>query len=467
MGVLDGLNYDPHSRISRWPPGTRMAYCSSGPAVAAYIVEKITGQRFEDFVEHNLFQPIGMNTATYFQPTAEAATTLYHDDGKTPYPYWNQIQRPEGSINASANDMARYVQFYLNRGAANGRQIVPASDISRMESPTSTWAAEEGMKAGYGLSNYWLVEDGFVYHGHDGAVPGGYTNVGYMPDYGVGYFFSINSGNPQAFERIDKAIRAYITNKLQRPPVPTVAPLPSNAQEFAGWYEPDSPRFEMLHFLERLALLSWIHFRDGKLTFTFLGGNRTFVPVAGTQFRLIPQKDPPDPVATLELLTPNPEGRFVQAGIQTTMKRIPSWLAISEIAATVFVALSILAILIYAPFWILGGLIRKRRRPAERAMRIWPLVAVLSLGAFVAVIILSSEDLIQRMGNLTVWSAAVFLATIVFAIATVASAIACWRARTGTVRKGVRRFSMMVSAALLIAVVYLAYWNVIGLRTWS
>lgn len=100
-------------------------------------------------------------------------------------------------------------------------------------------------------------------------------------------------------------------------------------------------------------------------------------------------------------------------------------------------------------------------------MRIWPLVAVLSLGAFVAVIILSSEDLAQRMGNLTVWSAAVFLATIVFALATVASAIACWRARTGTVRKGVRRFSMVVSAALLIAVVYLAYWNVIGLRTWS
>jgi len=69
MGLREALDYDHHSRISRWPPGTRMAYCNSGPAVAAYIVEKITGQRFEDFVEQNFFGPIGMKTATYFQPT--------------------------------------------------------------------------------------------------------------------------------------------------------------------------------------------------------------------------------------------------------------------------------------------------------------------------------------------------------------------------------------------------------------
>ncbi|HEV2397130.1 MAG TPA: serine hydrolase domain-containing protein, partial [Candidatus Sulfotelmatobacter sp.] len=170
MTVEQGLDYDHRSRISRWPPGTRMAYCNSGPPVAAAIVEKLTGQRFEDYVQQNLFLPIGMKTATYFQPAASAATTLYHPDGKTPYPYWHILLRPAGSINASANDMAAYVQFYLNRGAVGGKQIVPAADIDRMEIPESTWAAKDGMKAGYGLSNYWNVADGFVYHGHNGGV---------------------------------------------------------------------------------------------------------------------------------------------------------------------------------------------------------------------------------------------------------------------------------------------------------
>jgi CubicO group peptidase (beta-lactamase class C family) len=472
IGLREALDYDDHSRTSRWRPGTRMAYCNSGPAVAAYIVEKLTGQRFEDFVEQNFFRPIGMKTATYFESAPGSATTLYHHDGKTPYRYWNFLFRPAGSINASANDMAAYLQFYLNRGAVSGKQIVPASDIDRMEIPATTWAARDGMKTGYGLGNFWSIEDGFVYHGHDGGVAGGHTEMAYMPDYGVGYSFSINSeAGEDAFYRIDKQIRGYLTNNLQKPSLPLVAPLAPGAAEYAGWYEPDSPRTELWHFLERLAGISWIRFKDGKLLFTSLGGwNETYLPVTDTQFRHVPKKDPPEPVATLALLTPNEEGRFIQAGMEpTTMKRIPAWLAMGEVVLTIFVLLCITSILAYGPFWILGGLSKKRRRPAERGMRIWPLMAALSLIAFVGVIIVCADDFegwIVRLGNLTGWSAAVFLATLTLAVTSTASAIAWWRVPAEGVRRGVRRFSMIVTVALLITTAYLAYWGVIGVRTW-
>ena len=46
MSLADGLDYDHTSRVARWRPGTRMAYCNSGLAVAALVVEKVTGQRF-------------------------------------------------------------------------------------------------------------------------------------------------------------------------------------------------------------------------------------------------------------------------------------------------------------------------------------------------------------------------------------------------------------------------------------
>jgi CubicO group peptidase (beta-lactamase class C family) len=470
MSLRDGLDYDHHSRVSRWPPGTRMAYCNSGPPVAAYIVEKLTEQRFEDYVQQNLFLPIGMKTATYFEPAPGTATTLYHNDGKTPYRYWNILLRPAGSINASANDMASYVQFYLNRGAMNGKMIVPASDINRMEIPHSSWAAKDGMKDGYGLSNYWSIEDGFLYHGHDGGVEGGLTGMAYMADYNVGYFFSINSGNGDAFGKVAKAIRTYITNKLQRPPLPAAAPLPTVAAAYAGWYVPDSPRVELTHFLDRLFGITWLRFKDGNLVLDLLGAwNDTYVPVEDKQFRHVPKKsdNAPDPVATFELLTPNQEGRFVQAGMGTTMKRIPAWLAITQTVATIYVLLSMVAILAYAPFWILGGLSKKRRRPAERGLRIWPLVAGLSLIAFVGIFILSGNDLIERLGNLTGWSAVVFLTTVVFGIASLGSAISLWRTPRETVRRGVRRFSLTVTVALLIATAYLAYWGIIGLRTWA
>ena len=264
MGLREALDYDHTSRVSRWPPGTRTAYCNSGPAVAAYIVEKITGKRFEDYAQENFFDPIGMKSASYFQ-TPAPSTTLYHDDGKTPFPYWNIMYRPAGSINASAKDMAAYVAFYLNRGTVNGVEVMPAASIDRMENPTRTWAAQEGLKAGYGLSNYWSVNDGFVYHGHDGGVNGGLTEMAYMPEYGVGYFYSINSGNGDAFDKIGKAIRAYITRELTKPTVPAVGALPADADSYTGWYEPDSPRVQLFYFFERLLGMVRVHFADGKM----------------------------------------------------------------------------------------------------------------------------------------------------------------------------------------------------------
>lgn len=469
LPLRDALDYDHHSRISRWRPGTRMAYCNSGPAVAAYIVEKITGEKFEDYVGKNFFDPIGMKTATYFKPTSGMLTNLYHADGKTTYPYWNVEYRPAGSINASAKDMAAYVQFYLNRGTVNGVEVIPAASIDRMEMPTRTWAAQQGLKAGYGLSNYWSINEGFVYHGHDGGVAGGLTEMAYIPDNDVGYFYSINAANGGSFGKIGEAIRAYLTRNLPKPVPPPVAPLSTNAAAYAGWYQPDSTRSELTHFLERLLGIVRVRFEDGQLLVSNIGErNIVFVPVTDTQFRSNRKKGPPSPIATVELLAPNTEGQFIQIGAgEETIKRIPTWFAISEIILTCWFLLAVILILLYAPFWILGGLRKERRRPAERGMRLWPLIAVLSLIAVVIIFNAASDDLIPRMGNLTVWSASFFLTTVVYALATIAAVVSLWRAPKEEVRTGVRRFSTAVILILLVAAAYFAYWGIIGLRTWG
>ena len=464
MGLREALDFGRSSRHSRWRPGTRMAYCNSGPAVAAYIVEKITGKRFEDYVEENFFAPIGMKTATYFKPDPSQATTLYHDDGKTPYRYWNITYRPAGAINASAQDMAAYVQFYLNRGVVNGAQLVPAPEMDRMENPGSTWAAQEGLKAGYGLSNYWSFNDGFIFHGHNGGVEGGLTEMAYMPEFGVGYFYSINSGNGDAFSKIGKAIRGYITLHLQRPAVTAAAALPADAADYVGFYQPDSPRQEVIRFLDRLAGLSRVHFNDGKMLISSLNGTNTFFPVSGHLFRYAGKDDPPEPAASAALLRPNADGRFIQAGV--TMKRIPTLFALFEILLTSLVVLAMISILLYAPVWIVGGFFKARRRAAERPMRLWPLLAMLCLIAFIAIFIVCSGDIIARFGNVTLWSLAIFASTLLFALTSLIAAWTAWRSRADGVRRSVRIYSMIVSAALLVATIYLAYWGIIGLRTW-
>jgi hypothetical protein len=282
----------------------------------------------------------------------------------------------------------------------------------------------------------------------------------------VGYSYSINSGNGEAFGKIGDAIRAYVTRSLQRPPAPAAAPLPADAADYAGWYEPASPRFEFTQFLGRLIGLNRVRFAGGNLLLSDTSEiDQPFVPVSGEQFRYLPKKDHPEPVATAMLLAPNAEGRFVFIG--GTMKRIPTWFAIAEIALVAWFLLALVSILLYAPFWIIGGLIKRRRRPAERSMRLWPLIAVLSLLAFVGLSIASNSDVFARLGHMTIWSFGILLASLVFAGASLASAVALWLARKQEIRRFVRWFSIAVTSALLIATVYLAYWGVIGIRTWS
>ncbi|MDX1667399.1 MAG: serine hydrolase domain-containing protein, partial [Saprospiraceae bacterium] len=141
LTLKEGLDFHPHSRISRWPPGTRMAYCNAGPPVAAYIVEKVTGMDFEEYVRQQFWQPMGMESMTY-RLSAEyerLGATLY-EDGRA-VPYWHIIMRPSGSINASPVDMARMVKFFIDRGRADSLRIMGEASLNRLERPSTTSGA--------------------------------------------------------------------------------------------------------------------------------------------------------------------------------------------------------------------------------------------------------------------------------------------------------------------------------------
>jgi CubicO group peptidase (beta-lactamase class C family) len=163
LTLRQGLDLDAAGRTSRWRPGTRFSYTNWGPPVAAYIVEKVTNRSFEELVRDRLFVPIGMRTATFRQPGPGVPTaTLYHRDGRTPFPYWHVAGRPTGAINASATDMAAYLRFLVNRGAVNGRQLLPATAMVRLELPTSSLSARARLSVGYGLFLMTYTGGGFV-----------------------------------------------------------------------------------------------------------------------------------------------------------------------------------------------------------------------------------------------------------------------------------------------------------------
>ncbi len=145
-------------------------------------MEKITGQRFEDYVTQNFFLPIGMKTATYFErPTPELTTPLLRGRQDSP-PLLEHPSAPRRLYQCLRQRYGGVCWVLSEPRLGGGYASGSVAFIDRMETPTRTWAAQQGLKAGYGLSNYTSIQDGFVYHGHNGGVDGGLTDMSYLPE---------------------------------------------------------------------------------------------------------------------------------------------------------------------------------------------------------------------------------------------------------------------------------------------
>lgn len=458
----DALALNPKSRKSRWRPGTRVSYCNSGPPIAAYVVEKVTGETFEDYVQKNLFDPLQMNTASYFlTPEVEQSLTkLYRTDGTSTYPYWHISMRPSGSINASAREMGNYIQMYLNRGSFNGQQIVQNASLERMERPETSYAARAGMRTGYGLSNYTTPYKSFIFHGHNGGVEGGLTEMSYLPEHGIGFIMMMNSGDGSAYTEINDMIRGYLIRDLPKPTLPSASNIAAElAAKYDGWYEPISPRVQMLQFLERLAGMARVRVDDNKFEMKSLGRTREYVAV---QDLLLREKE--TPVATIALIPDAEEGIIVQ-GMMSTFRRIPTAQAIVQIVLPVLVLLLMMSSVLFALIWIPRRIFGRMRDVPLLRVRIIPLIAVLSLAAFVFLMLHGTNN-IMLLGRVTWLSLTIFVLTLLFALASVWGLIVAVRARK-SVRRSVAIHSLLVATACTITAIYLAYWGIIGLRTWG
>lgn len=461
IDLREGLDFYPRSRTSRWQPGTRYAYCNSGPAVVAYLVQKITGQDFEAYVKEHFFKPMGMDTASFRLDslTEQRLTKLYHQDGKTPFPYWHALMRPMGAINASAKDMGQALRFFLNRGTLDGRVILPPGALDRMETPSSSLGARAGLKIGYGIHNFAAQDDnGFAWYGHDGAVEGGISRLAYLPEAGVGYFISFNAANGDAFTAVRKLIRAYLIKDLPRPALPQVHALsPSVATTYQGWYLPSNPRRQDMAFLDYLGVAR-LRIQGSRLTVNYvLGDKSTYLAVSDTLFRKEKHA-----AASFALLPPGPDG--IQFHGEELGRRIPASLAWMILIFVGFFLFSLLGTLLFALVWIPRLVFRRMKQVRHLSLRIWPLLAILCL---MAPLVLIDENALQNLGRPSLVSWSLCLISLFYAFASVTGLWKALHTPREEVKRGVWIQAVIASGTFTLVAIFLAWHGVIGIRTWS
>jgi CubicO group peptidase (beta-lactamase class C family) len=474
LTLRQGLDLNPETRVSRWRPGTRVAYSNTGPALVAYIAETIESKPFEQIVQERLFDPIGMHTATFLLPdTPRVVTaTLYHGNGQTPYSYQHLVMRPAGAVNASAEDMAAYVRFLLNRGVVNGQQLLPVTAIERLERTENSLTAGSGLRVGYGLAMARYVERGFVWTGHDGGVNGGLTIMAYLPEHGVGFAFMLNSDHVETARKIDRLVRDFLTRDLPPPTPPMRAAMPEVVRaRYSGWYRRDNPRAQIRHFLERLTSLTRVTATDSAIVLTpVLGKPERYLQVGGLTFRRANE-----PVATLALLDDSANDRPVAIErmgylLPRSLVHVSAVIATAELGLAgvwlVAAALSLVAMAVGFGRRILGLL---RRRPLQRshASILWRLS-----GAATVTVVLSGATVAGAFTPFAVLFPAAYLISahvlLISAICLGIVAGAHTMRRTPHDRYVWSLWVARCAAALhCLAALYLGYWAISGWRLWT
>ncbi|HEX8763902.1 MAG TPA: serine hydrolase domain-containing protein, partial [Candidatus Acidoferrum sp.] len=148
----------------RWPPGTRFSYSNPGYGIAGYLIEKVSGQPFDAYIQQNLLAPTEITVGDFRLTDANRAVLAQGYEGNPPrlVPYKNIYLRPAGDMKASPGELAKLVQFFLRRGKAGDVALVRPESIARMEYPETISSAKRGLRLGYGLANYTESDGGVI-----------------------------------------------------------------------------------------------------------------------------------------------------------------------------------------------------------------------------------------------------------------------------------------------------------------
>ncbi|HEY2235468.1 MAG TPA: serine hydrolase domain-containing protein [Candidatus Angelobacter sp.] len=177
-----------------FPPGTTPAYSNYGASLAGYIVERVSGRPFNDYVAENIFKPLGMAHATFAQPLPAELKPLmsngYRLGSGKPKPFEIIEEAPAGALAATAADISRFMIAHLQNGKLESAQILRPETATQMHSRQFGLSpALNGMCLGF----YEESRNGKRIIGHGGDTIYFHSDLHLMLESGIGFFVSYNS----------------------------------------------------------------------------------------------------------------------------------------------------------------------------------------------------------------------------------------------------------------------------------
>ena len=221
-----------------YPPGTVPAYSNYATAVAGYIVERVSGTPFDQYVAENILKPLNMTRSTFAQPLAADLAPLmsngYRLGSDTAHPFEVINPYPAGSMSTTATDIAQFMIAHLQEGKLGGAQILKPETVRLMHS--RLFALDDAALAMcYGF--YEETRNGQRIIGHGGDTIYFHSDLHLVLDQKLGFYVSYNSAGRGSSPGRINLWHAFLDRYYPyTPAVATSATAKEDAQAAAGTY---------------------------------------------------------------------------------------------------------------------------------------------------------------------------------------------------------------------------------------
>jgi CubicO group peptidase (beta-lactamase class C family) len=215
----------------QFEPGEHAEYTNIGYMVLGAIIEKVTGQTYEDYIREHLLKPLAMNYTDFLytkemepyetagsHPVFNAMTPLlpfvagsYIREVSGKHLWLERVyndQTPPTGLIGSATDAARLVAAYLNEGELDGRRILSPVSISRMTREGYIKRVNDtSINRWQGIG--WQIYDdkGLLILRHSGGGPGFSTEMQLCPDKKLGFVLFTNDATCESWKILKSATK--------------------------------------------------------------------------------------------------------------------------------------------------------------------------------------------------------------------------------------------------------------------
>ena len=180
-GSLEGFVAQAMKQPLESAPGAAFNYSNAGYYILGHLIQKLSGQTYEQFIQANILTPLGMKETEVPRATSTRAR-MYNPgpNGLVAFVQPAGVVPSAGGFQSTTADLARW------QTALYGGKVVSAASLKRMTTP---------FKGDYGLGIYIRTVDGRLAYTHGGGAPP-FANLTYFPDSAtsVAVLGNINAG---------------------------------------------------------------------------------------------------------------------------------------------------------------------------------------------------------------------------------------------------------------------------------